>query len=221
MKNENQILKANKINLVKYFFYDLWLMVRIIKDFTFGFYTLKRARRYVTIYGSARFPEDHLYYKLSRTVGKVVAEEGFCVMTGGGPGVMEASARGAKDVGGRTFGCNIKLPMEQKPNPYLDATVNFRYFFARKLMLNKYAKAFVILPGGFGTLDEFAEIITLMQTGKIKKRPIIMMGQNYWNGFKQFMKETMVLENTIHKKDLDLITFTDDVEVVRQIVSNL
>lgn len=221
MKNENQILKANKINLIKYFFYDLWLMFRIIKDFTFGFYTLKRARRYVTIYGSARFSEDHSYYKLSRMVGKVVAEEGFCVMTGGGPGVMEASARGAKDIGGRTFGCNIKLPMEQKPNPYLDATVNFRYFFARKLMLNKYAKAFVILPGGFGTLDEFAEIITLMQTGKIKKRPIIMMGQNYWDGFKKFMKETMILENTIHKKDLDLITFTDDIEVVRQIVSNL
>lgn len=221
MKNEAQILKANKINLVKYFFYDCWLMIRIIKDFTFGFYRLKRARRYITVYGSARFNENHPYYLLAREVGKVVAQEGFCVMTGGGPGVMEASARGAKDVNGRTFGCNIKLPMEQKPNPYLDFAANFRYFFARKLMLNKYAKAFIILPGGFGTLDEFAEVITLMQTGKIKKRPIIMMGESYWKTFVEFMKTTMVSENTIYAKDLTMITFTDDINVVRQLIEKL
>lgn len=206
---------------MKYIFLDLKMMVKIIKDFTKGFYYLRHAEHYITIYGSARYKEDHPYYQLAKRIGSMVAREGFCVMTGGGPGIMEAAAGGAKLVGGRTFGCNIILPREQKPNPYLDYFATFNYFFARKLMLNKQAKAFIIMPGGFGTIDEFMEIITLMQTGKIPKRPIILVSKEYWQGFFDFMQTKMMSEQTITQKDLDLILFTDDLDEIRNVISKM
>lgn len=196
-------------------------MVKIIKDFSHGFYRLKYARKYITIYGSARFREDHPYYQLAKRIGSMVAKEGFCVMTGGGPGIMEAAAGGAKIAGGRTFGCNIELPHEQKPNPYLDFVATFRYFFARKLMLNKYAKAFIILPGGFGTIDEFMEIVTLIQTGKIYKRPVFLVSKDYWQGFYNFMQTKMLEEKTINQNDLDVVIFTDDLDEIRNIISKI
>lgn len=209
------------MKLLKYFFYDLWFMLRVFKDFVLGLFKLKLAREYITIYGSARLKDGGPYYQLSMEIGEIVASSGFCVMTGGGPGLMEAAAKGAKKVGGLTFGCNIILPMEQEPNPYLDHFATFRYFFIRKLMLNQYAKAFIILPGGFGTLDEFAEIATLIQTKKIKKRPIILVGTSYWKGMMDFFYNTMVPENTISKHDLDEIIFTDDLAHIKKIIGSI
>lgn len=197
------------------------MMAKIFKDFALGFYYLKNAGKHITIYGSARYKEDHPYYQLAKKIGSMVAKEGFCVMTGGGPGIMEAAAGGAKLAGGRTFGCNILLPHEQKPNPYLDHVATFNYFFARKLMLNQHAKAFIILPGGFGTIDEFMEIITLIQTGKIPKRPIILVSKDYWKGFFDFMQSKMISEKTIHQRDLDLILFTDDLDEIRNTITKI
>ena len=204
--------------MIRYFFDDFLFLVSISIDFLQGFWHLRKARSYVTIFGSARYANDNANYELAKSIGKILAEEKMAVMTGGGPGIMEGAARGAKESRGVTYGCNITLPHEQKPNPYLDYTATFKYFFTRKLMLNKYALAFIILPGGFGTIDEFAGIITLMQTGKMDRRPIIFIGKNYWEKFFDFLSTTMVNEKTINAVDLKLLTFTDDLELVRQIV---
>lgn len=209
------------MNKIKQFFLDAKMMVKIVKDFTLGFYYLKNAGKHITIYGSARYKEDHPYYQLAKRIGSMVAHEGYCVMTGGGPGIMEAAAGGAKLAGGRTFGCNILLPHEQKPNPYLDYIATFNYFFARKLMLNQHAKAFIIMPGGFGTIDEFMEIITLMQTGKIPRRPIILVTKDYWQDFFNFMQTKMIQEKTINQTDLDLILFTDSLDEIRKAVQQI
>lgn len=166
----------------------------------------------VTVFGSARFPETHPYYMLAREVGRGLAQAGFTIMTGGGPGIMEAANRGAKDVGGPSIGCNIALPMEQKPNPYLDRFVDFRYFFVRKVMLVKYSVAFVTMPGGFGTLDEIFETLTLMQTGKIQSFPIVMMGRAYWEPMTDFFTRRLVEERTIDSNDLRFLHITDDPE---------
>lgn len=197
------------------------MLAKIFKDFVVGFYYLRHASRHITIYGSARYKEDHPHYQLAKRIGSMVAKEGFCVMTGGGPGIMEAAAGGAKLAGGRTFGCNIILPHEQKPNPYLDHVATFNYFFARKLMLNQHSKAFIIMPGGFGTIDEFMEIITLTQTGKMPRRPIILVSKDYWKDFYHFMETTMVNEKTINQKDLELIVFTDSVDEIRNVISQI
>src|SRR5262249_35822813 len=145
----------------------------------------------VTVFGSARFKENHPYYALARDVGARLAQNGFTVMTGGGPGIMEAANRGAKDVGGGSVGCNIELPKEQKPNPYLDRWITFRHFYVRKLMLVKYSYAFIALPGGFGTLDEIFEVITLIQTGKIQEFPVVLMVQSYWQPLLDFFRSTL------------------------------
>ncbi|MFZ4715147.1 MAG: TIGR00730 family Rossman fold protein [Bacteriovoracaceae bacterium] len=204
--------------MISFFFDDVLYLLSIMWDFFQGFWNLRHARSYVTVFGSARYPSDHVTYQMAKSVGRILAEEGFGVMTGGGPGVMEGAARGAKEVNGKAYGCNIVLPHEQKANPYLDHAATFRFFFTRKLMLNKYAKAFVILPGGFGTIDEFAGVITLMQTGKMEKRPIIFIGKAYWEKFFDFMATTLVTEKTIYSNDLKLLVLTDDLEMVRQLV---
>ena len=166
----------------------------------------------VTVFGSARFDQHHRYYALAREVGGALAKMGFTVMTGGGPGIMEAANRGARDEGGRSVGCNIQLPMEQAPNAYLDRWVDCHYFFVRKVLLLKYSYAFVVLPGGLGTLDELSEALTLMQTGKILQFPIVLMGRDYWAPFLT-MVQSMVEAGTVLASDLNLMLVTDSVAV--------
>lgn len=191
---------------------ELFRTGRIVAEFIRGFRALHFSGPAVTVFGSARFPESHRYYQLAREVGRRLSTVGFTVMTGGGPGIMEAANRGARDVGGASIGCNIALPQEQQPNPYLDRFVDFRYFFVRKVMLVKYSYAFITMPGGFGTLDEIFETLTLVQTGKIRSFPIVVMGLDYWGPILDFVRERMVEEGTISAADLDLVFATDSPE---------
>jgi len=185
---------------------------RVFREFIRGFRALHFVGPCVTVFGSARFAEDHPYYKLARAMGARLSRMGFTVMTGGGPGIMEAANRGAKETGGRSIGCNIILPMEQAPNPYVDRFVEFRYFFVRKVMLVKYSYAFVIMPGGFGTLDEMYEALTLIQTGKIKSFPVVLMGSDFWAPMVTFLRERLIRDRTISPHDVDLLYITDSVE---------
>ena len=188
---------------------ELARLSRIALEFLRGFRTLHFVGPCVTVFGSARFEEGHRWYELAREMGTLLAEEGFTVMTGGGPGIMEAANRGAREAGGRSVGCNIELPHEQDHNAYLDRFVQFRYFFVRKVMLVKYSYGFVVLPGGFGTLDEVFETATLIQTGKIAGFPLILLGTDYWRHLFELMNETMVPAGTIAASDIDRLTFTD------------
>jgi uncharacterized protein (TIGR00730 family) len=182
---------------------------RIFGEFIRGFRALHFVGPCVTVFGSARFKPGHRYYELARQMGARIAAMDLTTMTGGGPGIMEAANRGAHEAGGRSIGCNIKLPMEQKPNPYVDRFVEFRYFFVRKVMLVKYSYAFVIMPGGFGTLDELWEIATLVQTQKVKNFPIVLMGVDYWAPMMTMLRERMIPEGTINPEDISLLTVTD------------
>jgi uncharacterized protein (TIGR00730 family) len=186
--------------------------VRVFLEFLRGFEALDFAGRCVTVFGSARFGEEHPYYQMARSLGRRLAEEGFVVMTGGGPGIMEAANRGAKEGGGLSLGCNIRLPMEQRPNPYLDRFVEFEHFFVRKVMLVKYSCAFVVMPGGFGTLDELFETLTLIQCNKIGRFPMVAMGKDFWGPIRQFFAESLIAGQTISPEDLQLIRVTDSVD---------
>jgi uncharacterized protein (TIGR00730 family) len=188
---------------------DLESAVRVFLEILRGFEELEFDQPCVTVFGSARFAEGHPYYEMGREVGRLLAEQGYAVMTGGGPGVMEAANRGAKEAGGQSFGCNIQLPHEQKPNEYLDRFVEFEHFFVRKVMLVKYSSAFVVLPGGFGTLDEAFEVITLIQTRKLESFPVVALGGTYWKELADFLSNTLVREGTISEQDLELITRAD------------
>lgn len=191
---------------------DLARAARIFCDFVRGFRALHVIGPCVTVFGSARFTENHEYYRLARALGGELANAGFAVMTGGGPGIMEAANRGAKEMGGRSVGCNIQLPEEQRPNPYLDQWTTFRYFFVRKLMLVKYSSAFIALPGGFGTLDEIFETATLIQTGKIHEFPLVLMAREFWRPLLDFMADRLIREKTIEPQDLERILVTDSPE---------
>jgi uncharacterized protein (TIGR00730 family) len=184
--------------------HDLTSAVTFFLEFIRGFESFDLDRPCVTVFGSARFPEGHPHYELARAVGSTFARAGYAVMTGGGPGIMEAANRGAKEAGGVSIGCNITLPFEQKPNPYLDKFIEFEHFFIRKVMLVKYSTAFVIMPGGFGTLDEAFEVITLIQTGKLERFPIVIMGGGFWDAMREFVRRTMIDEATIDASDLQL-----------------
>ncbi len=197
---------------------ELLRAVRIFFELIHGFRSLHFLGPCVTVFGSARFSEEHRYYELAREIGRRVAQAGFTVLTGGGPGIMEAANRGARDVGGLSVGCNIELPKEQAPNPYLDRWVTFRYFFVRKLMLVKYSYAFIVLPGGFGTMDEVFETVTLIQTGKIKNFPVILMGVDYWRPLRDLFEE-MIRHGTIDRTDVDRLVFTDSVEEALAVVN--
>ncbi|MGE3108750.1 MAG: TIGR00730 family Rossman fold protein [Phycisphaerales bacterium] len=192
--------------------FELWRAFRIFMELIRGFRGLHFVGPCVTVFGSARFAEDHAYYKLGRDMGSRLSKLGFTIMTGGGPGIMEAANRGAQDVGGPSIGCNIQLPMEQKPNPYLDHFIEFKYFFVRKVMLVKYSFAFLVLPGGFGTLDEVFETATLIQTDKIRDFPIILMGKEYWGPMMDFIRGTMLPRRTISTGDENILYLTDSPE---------
>jgi hypothetical protein len=186
-------------------------VLRAASDFLRGFRVLHFVGPCVTVFGSARFNSDHPYYALGRLVGHRLADIGFTVMTGGGPGLMEAANRGARDAGGRSVGCNIALPDEQKPNAYLDRWVTCRYFFVRKVLLFKYSYAFIALPGGVGTVDELFEAFTLIQNGKIRQFPMILMGTEYWRPLTDLLQR-MAVDGAIGPRDLDLLLVTDDVD---------
>jgi hypothetical protein len=189
--------------------FELRESLRIWWEFITGFRKLHFVGPCVTVFGSARFDEHHRYYGMARQVGRFLAESGFTVMTGGGPGVMEAANRGAREAGGRSVGCNIKLPQEQRPNPYLDTWIDFEHFFVRKVMLVKYSYAFIALPGGFGTLDELFEVATLIQTGKLHDFPVALMGVDYWAPLISQLR-LMAGERTIAAEDLDRLIVSDD-----------
>jgi uncharacterized protein (TIGR00730 family) len=192
--------------------FELGRAFRIFWELLGGFRALHFVGPCVTVFGSARFQEGHRYYALAREVGSRLAGAGFTVMTGGGPGVMEAANRGAKEAGGYSVGCNIELPHEQRPNAYLDRWVTFRHFFVRKLMLVKYSYAFIALPGGFGTLDEIFETATLIQTGKIKRFPLVLMGRDYWHPLLDFFHDRLIAEATIDPADYQGVVVTDSAE---------
>ena len=189
---------------------ESWRMFRIIGEFVEGFDALSRITPAVTVFGSARTRPGEFAYKVAEAIGKEVAAAGFTVVTGGGPGVMEAACKGAIAAGGKTVGLNIELPMEQKPNPYATISLHFHYFFVRKVMLVKYATAFVLLPGGFGTVDELFETVTLIQTHKIRPFPVILVGKNYWQGLLEWLRSRALVEGFISPSDLDFFSVTDD-----------
>jgi uncharacterized protein (TIGR00730 family) len=189
---------------------DPWRVLRIQSEFVEGFDALAAVGPAVSVFGSARIKSSHPTYKLARELGRLLAAQGYAVITGGGPGIMEAANRGCQEGGGLSVGCNIELPMEQGLNPYVDLGVEFRYFFVRKVMFVKYADAFVIFPGGYGTLDELFEALTLIQTKKILNFPVILMGGTYWEPLLDWIRQTLVEQATIDPADVDLLRLTDD-----------
>ena len=189
---------------------DSWRVMRIMSEFIEGFDTLANVTKGVTIFGSARTHPDDPHYAAAQETARLLAKEGFTIMTGAGPGIMEAANRGAKMAGGRSIGCNIELPFEQGANPYVDTLINFRYFFVRKTMFIKYSNAFIIFPGGYGTLDEAFEALTLIQTGKINQFPVILFGRHYWAGLIRWIQAKLLGEKKISPGDIDLMIMTDD-----------
>jgi uncharacterized protein (TIGR00730 family) len=189
--------------------FELGRAFRIFRELIHGFRALHFVGPCITVFGSARFTAEHPYYALTRELGTRIAKAQFTVMTGGGPGLMEAANRGAKEANGVSIGCNIVLPREQKPNRYLDKWVDFRYFFVRKVMLVKYSYGFVAAPGGFGTLDELFEVATLIQTGKIKNFPVVLLGVAYWSPLFDFLRESPLTNAAINAQDLDQLLLTD------------
>lgn len=198
---------------------DLESAVRYFLEFLSGFEQLDIEGPCVTVFGSARFGPAHRYYQMARDLGRQLAEAGVAVMTGGGPGIMEAANRGAREAGGLSLGCNIRLPHEQHPNPYLDRFVEFDHFFVRKVMLVKYSSAFIVLPGGFGTLDEVFEVVTLTQTGKLESFPIVTLCSEFWNELDDFLRNTLLREGTISGQDIALLLRANSVEEAVRMVA--
>lgn len=197
---------------------DAWRVLRIMGEFVEGFETLAKIGPAVSIFGSARTAAGDKYYRAAEQTAALLAQEGFAVITGGGPGIMEAANKGAIEAGGQSVGCNIELPFEQGMNAYVDVSVNFRYFFVRKTMFVKYAEAFIIFPGGFGTMDELFEALTLIQTGKVRNFPVVLFGTEYWQGLLIWLRETMLVDGKIKPRDLELLSMTDIPEEAVQVV---
>ncbi len=193
---------------------DSWKIFQIMSEFVEGFQQLADLSPSVSIFGSARFKPDNPYYQHSEEISRLLSDSGFAVVSGGGPGIMEAANKGAFSGKSASVGLNIKLPHEQSGNPYQDISLNFKYFFARKVMFVKYASAYVVMPGGFGTLDEMAEILTLVQTGKSKRIPIILFGTEFWQGLLDWFESSLIEAGTISPTDMDLIQVTDDPQFV-------
>lgn len=199
---------------------DTWRVLRIMGEFVSGFDTLAEVGAAVTVFGSARTHPDDPMYEKAVELGKRLADMGFAIITGGGPGIMEAANKGAKEGGGLSIGCNIELPFEQGTNAYVDVAINFRYFFVRKMMFVKYSEGFVIFPGGFGTMDELFEAMTLIQTGKVDNFPLILFGSQYWKGLLDWIKATMLPAGKISPDDLKLLIVTDSVEEACEMILN-
>lgn len=197
---------------------DPWRVLRIMGEFVHAFDALAEVGAAVTFFGSARARESEPMYQAARKLAFLLAQSGFAVITGGGPGIMEAANRGAHEAGGLSIGCNIELPHEQAVNPYADVAVNFRYFFCRKTMFMKYSEGFVLFPGGFGTLDELFEALTLIQTGKIQRFPVILFGSAYWQGLLDWMRGHLLAEGKIDAEDLDLVHVTDSIEEAAKVM---
>lgn len=198
-----------------------WTMFKVISEFVEGFERLNSIGPCVSVFGSARTKPGHKHYELARSIGRALADEGYGVITGGGPGIMQAGNQGADEAGGASVGLNIDLPFEQSSNPYIDPDldINFRYFFVRKVMLVKYAQAFVCCPGGFGTLDELFEVLTLIQTKKITLVPVILVGREFWSGMRDWIQDAMLERNqNISPDDMDLIPIVDTAEEVLEII---
>ena len=201
---------------------NAWTMFKVMAEFVDGFEILNNIGPCISIFGSARTKPDHPYYKKAIDIARRLTEEGYGIITGGGPGIMEAGNKGANLYGGASVGLNIDLPFEQHHNPYIDVdkSLNHRYFFVRKVMFVKYAQGFVVLPGGFGTMDELFEVLTLIQTGKITKVPVVLYGSSFWNGLKDWIKNIMLeQEHNVNADDLNLLPITDDVEEVVKIIN--
>ncbi len=199
---------------------ESWKIFQIMAEFVEGFERLARISPSVSIFGSARTPADHPYYKLTEEIARALSDAGFSVVSGGGPGIMEAANKGAFAGKSPSVGLNIQLPHEQLGNPYQDIRLSFRHFFSRKVMFVKYAAAYVVMPGGFGTLDELAEILTLVQTGKTRRIPIILVHSPFWNGLVEWIKETLVREKTINPEDLELFQVLDNPQDVVKAIFN-
>jgi uncharacterized protein (TIGR00730 family) len=201
---------------------DLWRIFRIMAEFTEGFETMSKIKPSVAIFGSARSKPGDKYYELATETAKAVVKRGFGIITGGGPGIMEAANKGAYELHGSSTGVNIELPHEQNPNPYIDRDklLNFRYFFVRKVMFFKYAQGYILFPGGFGTFDESFEVITLIQTGKTTRFPVIFFGHEYWDSLIEWIKEKPLKNGYISEKDLDLFSVTDDPKEAAAIIYN-
>ncbi|MDC0947732.1 TIGR00730 family Rossman fold protein [Gammaproteobacteria bacterium] len=197
---------------------ESWKIFQIMAEFVEGFEKIAAIRPSVSIFGSARTPTDHPWYRTTEEIARLLSDSGFAVVSGGGPGIMEAANKGAFGGKGPSVGLNILLPHEQTGNPYQDISINFKHFFARKVMFVKHASAYVVMPGGFGTLDEMAEILTLIQTGKSRKIPVILFGSEFWKGLTDWFEDTLLKEGTIGAKDLDLYHTTDDPKEVLAII---
>jgi uncharacterized protein (TIGR00730 family) len=211
MVEKQYVIDALSIN-------ESWRVFRIMAEFVEGIETLSDVDNAVTIFGSARVKPDDIYYQKTENLTKLLVQNGFNVITGGGGGIMAAANKGASEAGGKSVGMNIQLPFEQKPNPYANINIHYKYFFIRKVMFVKYAVAYVILPGGFGTMDELFEALTLIQTKKIKSFPLILMGSAYWRGLVDWLKNTMLAEGKISPADLDLIQVVDEPEEVVKLI---
>lgn len=193
---------------------ESWRIFQIMAEFVEGFEQLSSISPSVSIFGSSRMDEDHPYYALTENIARSLSDSGFSVVTGGGPGLMEAGNRGARQGKALSIGLNIELPREQAPNQYQDISMHFRHFFSRKVMFVKYASAYVVLPGGFGTLDELMEILTLVQTGKSRRIPVVLVGRPFWEGLLKWFRETLIAQGTISADDLNLITLVDEPQEV-------
>ncbi len=197
---------------------EAWRIFRIMAEFVDGFEMLEKIKKAVTVWGSARVKEGNKWYEMAVKTGKLLAKEGYAVITGGGPGIMEAANKGATLARGHSIGLNIELPTEQKPNPYAKTLLSFRYFFTRKVMFVKYTNGFIIFPGGFGTLDEFTEAITLIQTRRVHKFPVVLIDSSYWNGLIKWLEEVVAKRKYIDKKDLKIFKVAESPEEAIKII---
>lgn len=215
---DERLLEGPEPGITPFYKTDTWRVMRILGEFVEGFDALAELETAVTIFGSARVQPGDAQYETAVTVAQKLGEAGFNIITGGGPGIMEAGNKGARQAGVQSVGLNIELPFEQHLNPYVDLSIDFRYFFTRKVMLVKYAQAFVIFPGGFGTMDELFEALTLIQTGKVQNFPVVLFDTAYWGGLVEWLKHTMLADGKISAEDLDLLILTDSPDEVRDVI---